>query len=38
MKIIIPLVGSFSKEGGWRVLSELANAWIRMGHEVVFLS
>lgn len=38
MKIIIPLVGSFSKEGGWRVLSELANAWIKLGHEVVFLS
>lgn len=38
MKILIPLVGSFSKEGGWRVLSELANSWIRMGHEVVFLS
>jgi len=38
MKIIIPLVGTFSKEGGWRVLSELANAWIKLGHEVVFLS
>ena len=38
MKILIPLVGSFSKEGGWRVLSELANSWIKMGHEVVFLS
>lgn len=38
MKIIIPLVGSFSKEGGWRVLSELANAWLKVGHEVVFLS
>ena len=38
MKILIPLVGSFSKEGGWRVLSELANHWVKMGHEVVFLS
>lgn len=38
MKILIPLVGSFSKEGGWRVLSELANSWLKLGHEVVFLS
>lgn len=38
MKILIPLVGTFSKEGGWRVLSELANRWVRMGHEVTFLS
>lgn len=38
MKILIPLVGSFSKEGGWRVLSELANSWMKLGHSVVFLS
>lgn len=38
MKILIPLVGTFSKEGGWRVLSELANAWLKLGHEVIFLS
>lgn len=38
MKILIPLVGTFSKEGGWRVLSELANYWINLGHEVLFLS
>lgn len=38
MKILIPLVGTFSKEGGWRVLSELANHWLLLGHEVVFLS
>ncbi|MBL3547347.1 glycosyltransferase involved in cell wall biosynthesis [Chryseobacterium rhizosphaerae] len=38
MKILIPLVGTFSKEGGWRVLSELANRWLKAGHEVVFLS
>ncbi len=38
MRILIPLVGTFSKEGGWRVLSELANSWLRLGHEVIFLS
>ena len=38
MKIVIPLVGTFSKEGGWRVLSELANQWINSGHYVTFLS
>ncbi|MCC2591382.1 glycosyltransferase family 4 protein [Chryseobacterium sp. MFBS3-17] len=38
MKILIPLVGSFSKEGGWRVLSELANKWMDFNHEVIFLS
>ena len=38
MKILIPLVGSFSKEGGWRVLSELANKWTDFNHEVIFLS
>lgn len=38
MRILIPLLGSFSKEGGWRVLSELANKWVDYGHEVTFLS
>lgn len=38
MKILIPLVGTFSKEGGWRVLSELANFWLLLGHDVIFLS
>lgn len=38
MKILIPLVGTFGKEGGWRVLSQLANYWIKAGHKVVFLS
>ncbi|WP_226064001.1 glycosyltransferase family 4 protein [Kaistella polysaccharea] len=38
MKIIIPLVGTFGKAGGWRVISELANHWIAQGHEVVFFS
>ena len=38
MKIIIPLVGSFGKSGGFRVLSQLANHWIKDGHEVCFLS
>jgi len=38
MKIIIPLLGTFSKEGGWRVLSQLSNHWQAEGHEVVFLS
>jgi len=37
MKIIIPLVGGFGNAGGWRVLSQLANFWIEMGEEVVFL-
>ncbi|UCA61903.1 glycosyltransferase family 4 protein [Chryseobacterium rhizoplanae] len=38
MKIIIPLIGSFGKAGGFRVLSQLANYWIMDGHDVVFLS
>lgn len=37
MKIIIPLAGSFGPQGGFRVLSELANNWLRRGHEVEFL-
>lgn len=36
MKILIPILG-FGRAGGYRVLSELANAWLRRGHEVVFL-
>lgn len=35
MRIAIPIV-SFTKSGGARVLSELANAWIRGGHSVCF--
>lgn len=38
MKIIIPLIGSFGKSGGYRVLSQLANFWIKKGNEVTFLS
>lgn len=36
MKIFIP-VFSFGKGGGNRVLSELANNWVKKGHEVSFL-
>jgi glycosyltransferase involved in cell wall biosynthesis len=35
VKILIPVL-SFSKSGGARVLSELANQWIRAGHTVTF--
>lgn len=38
MKILIPLVGTFGRSGGFRVLSHLANYWIKQGHEVCFLS
>jgi glycosyltransferase involved in cell wall biosynthesis len=37
MRIIIPITCSFGPQGGWRVLSELANSWIRNGHSVSFL-
>lgn len=37
MKIIIPLVVNFGSQGGYRVLSQLANNWMKMGHEVNFL-
>ncbi|WP_370895457.1 glycosyltransferase [Chryseobacterium gossypii] len=37
MKILIPIVGVFGKSGGWRVLSKLANYWMKEGHEVQFL-
>ena len=36
MKIIIPILG-FGRAGGYRVLSQLANEWIKQGHEVDFL-
>lgn len=36
MKIMIPIF-NFGKAGGLRVLSELANNWCAMGHEVFFL-
>lgn len=36
MKILVPVLG-FGKQGGYRVLSELANAWMRLGHGVTFL-
>lgn len=35
MRILIPVLG-FAKAGGYRVLSEFANQWIAMGHEVAF--
>lgn len=38
MRIIIPLLGGFGKAGGWRVLSQLANFWIKEGSEVIFLA
>jgi len=36
MKILIPVIG-FGRTGGYRVLSEFANAWIRQGHNVDFI-
>ena len=36
MKILIPIIG-FGSAGGYRVLSELANRWIRLGFVVDFL-
>jgi len=36
MKIIIPILG-FGRAGGNRVLSQLANEWLQMGHTVSFL-
>lgn len=36
MKILIPVI-NFAKAGGYRVLSELANAWVDFGHRVDFL-
>lgn len=37
MKIAIPLQG-FERAGGYRVLSELANHWKKLDHEVTFLA
>lgn len=37
MRILIPVLG-FARAGGYRVLSELANAWIRAGNEVEFVA
>jgi len=37
MKILIPVL-QFGKAGGYRVLSNLANEWINMGHQVHFIS
>lgn len=37
MRILIPVLG-FGRAGGYRVLSEIANAWVRAGHEVDFLA
>ena len=36
-KILIPVSG-YVKSGGYRVLSELSNHWIKDGHEVEFVS
>lgn len=36
MKILIPILG-FDRAGGYRVLSELANTWVKQGHHVDFL-
>ena len=36
MKIYIPIFG-FGKAGGFRVLSNLANQWIKLGHETYFI-
>lgn len=36
MKILIPILG-FAPQGGYRVLSKLANSWLGMGHSVSFL-
>ncbi len=37
MKILIPVIG-FGSHGGYRVLSRLADEWLRMGHNVSFLA
>lgn len=36
MRVLIPILG-FDRTGGARVLSELASAWTRAGHDVKFL-
>lgn len=35
-RILIPILG-FAPQGGYRVLSELANAWIRLGYNCTFI-
>jgi len=37
MKILIPMV-DFGRTGGFRVLSELANSWVRSNHQVSFIA
>jgi hypothetical protein len=36
MRIFIPIF-DFGKSGGFRVLSNLANEWIKLGHQVNFI-
>lgn len=36
MRIFIPII-HFGRSGGFRVLSELANNWIRLGNKVIFI-
>jgi glycosyltransferase involved in cell wall biosynthesis len=36
VKIVIPILG-FGKAGGYRVLSNLATEWVKLGHMVTFL-
>jgi glycosyltransferase involved in cell wall biosynthesis len=36
VKIVIPILG-FGKAGGYRVLSNLATEWVKLGHSVSFL-
>lgn len=38
MKILIPVLGGFGKAGGWRVLSQLGNYWLKDNNEVTFLA
>lgn len=37
MRILIPILG-FGRHGGQRVLSQLANGWVDLGHDVAFLT
>lgn len=37
LKILIPII-SFGRAGGIRVLTQLANHWSSMGHEITFLT
>lgn len=36
LRILIPILG-FAPQGGYRVLSQLADAWMRKGHQCTFL-